>query len=266
VSSTPQPDPLPLERLLSRQALISALALAAAIVLAWAWLVTQPMERMAGMAAMPGMPAMMVPPDPWNPADLFATFTMWALMMVAMMLPSAAPMILLHARIHRGSPAQRTLDNTLFALSYLAVWAGFSVLAAFAQAALVTADLVSATRLSTSQPQLAAGLLLLASVWQLMPSKAACLERCQSPVGFILRYWRPGPAGAIRLGIVHGLYCLGCCWSLMLLLFVGGVMNLAWVALIAMAVFAEKVAPPAWRISRWLAAVLALGAAYVLIA
>ena len=259
-------DTLPLERLLSRPVLISALALAAAIVLAWAWLATRPMASIAGMPEMAGMPGMMIPPEPWSPSYLAANFTMWALMMVAMMLPSAAPMVLLHARIHRGTQAQRMLANTVFALSYLAVWTGFAALAAVAQAALVSAGLVSATRLSLGQPRMAAGLLLLAAVWQLMPTKAACLERCQSPVQFIHRYWRPGPAGAVRLGLIHGLYCVGCCWSLMLLLFVGGVMNLAWVALLALVVFAEKLAPRAWRLSHWLAAAMALGAGYVLIA
>jgi predicted metal-binding membrane protein len=243
--------------------LISALALAAAMALAWAWLAAWEMPIGEPMAGMPGM---MMPPEPWSTGYLAATFAMWALMMVAMMLPSAAPMILLHARIDRGTQAQRTLDNALFALCYLAVWAAFSALAALAQAALVSVRFVSADDLALAAPKLAAGLLVLAAIWQVTSAKAACLERCQSPVQFVMRYWKPGPAGAIRLGLVHGLYCLGCCWSLMLLLFVGGVMNLAWVALLAAVVFAEKLAPPAWHASRWLAAALAAGAAYVLIA
>ena len=191
---------------------------------------------------------------------------MWALMMVAMMLPSAAPMILLHARLDRGTQAQRARDNALFALCYLAVWTGFSVLAVAGQAALIGAGSLSETSLSLGSRVLSAGVLLAAAAWQLTSAKAACLEQCQSPIRFVRRYWRPGPAGAVRLGFVHGLYCLGCCWSLMLLLFVGGVMNLAWVALIAAVVFVEKSAPPSWRLSRWLAAGLAAGAIAVLIA
>jgi predicted metal-binding membrane protein len=218
------------------------------------------------MVEMPGMPGMMMAPEPWSAAYLLPTFTMWSLMMVAMMLPSAALMILLHARIDRGTQAQRTFDNILFATCYLVVWAAFSLLAALAQAALVDAGLVSAAALAVGNRTLVAGLLLLAAVWQLTVQKAACLERCQSPLHFVMRYWRPGPAGAMRLGLIHGLFCVGCCWSLMLLLFVGGVMNLAWVAVLALVVFVEKLAPPAWRISRWIAGALALGAGYVLIA
>jgi predicted metal-binding membrane protein len=264
VSSTPQPEPLPLARLLSRPVLISALALAAAVVLAWLWLLADPMQGM--MAEMPGMPGMTMAPEPWSAAYLTPNFAMWSLMMVAMMLPSAAPMILLHARIDRGTQAQRTFDNLLFAMCYLVVWAVFSLLAALAQAALLDAGLVAEAGLALGNRTLMAGVLLLAAAWQLTAAKAACLERCQSPVHFVMRYWRTGPGGAVRLGLIHGLYCVGCCWSLMLLLFVGGVMNLAWIAVLTLVVFAEKLAPPAWRISRWLAGALALGAGYLLIA
>jgi predicted metal-binding membrane protein len=262
VSSTPRLEALPLQRWLSRPALISAAALAAAVVLAWVWLYAWEMPMGEPMAGMPGM----TPPEPWSPPYLFPTFTMWALMMVAMMLPSAAPMILLHARIDRGTPAARARDNALFALCYLAVWAGFSVLAALAQAGLADSGLVSAANLAVGSERLAGALLVVAALWQLTSAKAACLEQCQSPIRFVMRYWRPGPVGAVRLGLAHGIYCLGCCWSLMLLLFVGGVMNLAWVALLAAVVIAEKAAPPAWRIDRWLAAALALAAVAVLIA
>jgi predicted metal-binding membrane protein len=254
---------LPLHRWLSRPVLISALALGAAVVLAWAWLVAWEMPMSEPMA---GMPEMTMAPEPWSGAYLLPAFTMWALMMVAMMLPSAAPMILLHARIDRGSPAARARDNALFAVCYLLVWAGFSALAAAAQAWLTGSDLVSSATLAVGGKRLSGGLLLIAAVWQLTSAKAACLEQCQSPIRFVMRYWRPGPVGAVRLGLMHGLICLGCCWSLMLLLFVGGVMNLAWVALIAAAVFTEKVAPPAWRVDRWLAVALALSAVAVLIA
>jgi predicted metal-binding membrane protein len=262
VSSTP-PDSLPLQRLLSRPVLISAVALAAAAALAWAWLLAWEMPM---GEPMPGMPEMLMPPEPWSAGYLLPAFAMWALMMVAMMLPSAAPMMLLHARIDRGTPAQRARDQGLFALCYLLVWAAFSALAAVAQAALIDSGVLAAASLALGDRVLAAGLLLAAAAWQLTPAKAACLEQCQSPIQFVLRYWRPGAAGAVRLGLIHGLFCLGCCWGLMLLLFVGGVMNLSWVALLAAVVFAEKLAPPGWRISRWLAAALVAGAAAVLLA
>jgi predicted metal-binding membrane protein len=262
VSSIPPNADLPLQRLLSRPALICAAALTAAIVLAWAWLFAWEMPMGEPMAS---MPEMTTGPEPWSGAYLLAAFAMWALMMVAMMLPSAAPMILLHARIDRGTPAARARDNALFAFCYLLVWAGFSALAAAAQAWLTGSGVVSAT-LAVGGKRLSGVLLLVAAVWQLTSAKAACLEQCQSPIRFVMRFWRPGPAGAMKLGLMHGLFCLGCCWSLMLLLFVGGVMNLAWVALIAAVVFIEKIAPPAWRIDRWLAVALALSAVAVLIA
>jgi predicted metal-binding membrane protein len=125
------------------------------------------------------------------------------------------------------------------------------------QSALVGAGAVSAASLALGDRVLVAALLLLAALWQLTAAKRACLDNCRSPIQFVMRFWRPGAAGAVRLGLRHGLYCLGCCWSLMLLLFVGGVMNLAWVALLASVVFAEKLAPAGWRLERWLAALLA---------
>ena len=234
-------------RVLRHERVLLACAILLLIALGWAFLLHG--MRMDSMAL-----------------SLPALIAMWSLMMVAMMLPSAAPMILLHARIDRGTPVQRARDSALFVATYLAVWSGFAVLAALLQAALVEAGAVSAMSLALGDRVLAAGLLLAAAAWQLSPGKAACLEQCQSPVQFVMRYWQPGAAGAVWLGLRHGLFCLGCCWSLMLLLFVGGVMNLAWVALLAATVFAEKAAPPGWRISRWLAAALAAGAMAVLVA
>jgi predicted metal-binding membrane protein len=179
-------------------------------------------------------------------------------MMVAMMLPSAAPMILLHARIDRARSARRRLLHTmLFASAYLLVWAAFSAVAAIAQAALFATGLLSAANLTLGSRWLAAAMLATAAVYQLGSAKAACLDQCRSPIHFVMRFWKPGAAGAVRLGVVHGLYCLGCCWALMLLLFVGGVMNLAWVAALALMVFVEKLAPAQWHASRWIAAALA---------
>jgi predicted metal-binding membrane protein len=237
--------------------LIAGGAVAAAAVLAWLWLIR--ME--AGMSAMEGMAGHAMPVPPWSGAYLLPAFTMWALMMVAMMLPSAAPMILLHARIDRAErPHQRLMHSLLFILGYLVVWSLFSLAAALAQSALIAAGLISATSLVLGQRALAAGLLLAAATYQLSRAKAACLDQCRSPIYFVMRYARPGAAGALRLGTIHGLYCLGCCWGLMLLLFVGGVMNLAWIALLAALVFVEKVAPTSWHASRWIAAALAAGA------
>lgn len=262
MSSTPLAERTPLRRLLSRPALVSGIAISLGVALAWAWLFAN--AGMGEMSGEPDMAGMSPGPGPLSSGYLLSTFAMWALMMVAMMLPSAAPMILLHARIDRGSDAQRSRDSLLFVLCYLVVWSAFSALAALAQAALVAAGFLS-SRLAAGSHVMSAALLFAAAAWQLTAAKTACLDQCRSPLQFVMRYWKPGVVGAVRLGLRHGLYCLGCCWSLMLLLFVGGVMNLACIAALASIVFIEKIAPPEWRVDRWLAAVLAGGGAYLLV-
>ena len=243
----------PLTSLLSRDSLIVGAALAAAAVLAWLWLLNW---RMDGMA-----------PQPLSAAYLLPAFAMWAIMMVAMMVPSAAPMILLHARIDKAETMRlRAIHSLLFALAYLLVWAAFAAAAAVAQALLVRTGAVSAMGLAIGGRAAAAGLLLIAASYELTAVKRLCLDKCQSPLLFILRYWKPGAVGALRLGIVHGLFCLGCCWALMLLLFVGGLMNLAWVAILGILVLGEKLAPPAWRAERYVAAALFIGAIAALVA
>ncbi|HVM38501.1 MAG TPA: DUF2182 domain-containing protein [Sphingomicrobium sp.] len=242
--------------------LIAGTAVAAAAMLAWLWLVRMD----SAMSGMDGMAGHVMPVAPWSADYLIPAFIMWTLMMVAMMLPSAAPMILLHARIDRSArPRQRLLHSLLFVLAYLVVWTGFSIAAALAQSALIAAGLVSATSLALGDGALAAGLLLAAAAYQLSRAKAACLDQCRSPIHFVMRYMRPGAGGALRLGLAHGFYCLGCCWGLMLLLFVGGVMNLAWIAVLAAVVFIEKAAPPSWHASRWIAAALVAGAIGILL-
>ena len=213
------------------------------------------------------MAGMAMAVEPLSAGYLLPAFAMWAIMMVAMMVPSATPMILLHARIDKA-PMQRTraLHTLLFALAYLLVWTGFSAVAALAQALLVSAGTVSAMALAIGSREIAALLLLGAAAYELTAAKRLCLDKCQSPMMFILNHWKPGAAGAFRIGIAHGLFCLGCCWALMLLLFVGGVMNLAWVALLGIVVLAEKFAPPRWRAERYVAAALAVAAAALLLA
>ena len=252
-SSAPARAQLAFERAVSSGGLIAGAALLVAIVLAWRWLAVSRMGAMDGpaMAAMAGAGS--------SAAYLAQAFAMWAVMMVAMMLPSAAPMILLHARIDRaGSPARRLGHSLAFALAYLFVWTAFAAAAALLQALLVGLGLVSAIGLALGDRAIAAALLAGAALYQLSPVKAACLGRCRSPIHFVLRYWSPSR-------IVHGAFCVGCCWALMLLLFVAGVMKLAWIALLAAIVLAEKTAPPAWRISRAIAGLL-LAAALALLA
>ena len=193
---------------------------------------------------------------PWSAAYLAPAFAMWALMMVAMMLPSALPMILLHARVARhGGGAALPPATVVFALAYLLLWSGYALLAALAQAALVASGAVSAMALALGDRWLAAGLLALAAAYQLSSVKRACLDKCRSPLTFVLRGFRPDRRAALRLGLAHGAYCIGCCWALMALLFVGGAMNLAWVAALGAVVIAEKYGPP------WTAHAIALGLA-----
>ncbi len=193
-------------------------------------------ERMAGMT--------MMTPASWTPGYAVLMFVMWWIMMVAMMLPSAAPMILLFAAINRkqrdiGHPYVAT---SVFALGYLAAWGGFSLVAVMLQWAFERTHLLSST-LAGANVILAGLLLLAAGVYQLTPLKHACLRRCRSPLAFLVTHWRRGPRGALRVGLEHGAYCVGCCWSLMGLLFFGGVMNLYWIVGLALFVFFEKIFP-----------------------
>lgn len=208
------------------------------------WLVAGGVVVVAGLAWLDlwrrarGVMDMAMPEmEPWSAAEFGAILAMWVVMMVAMMLPSAAPMLCLFAGTERG---RRGGTVTAFAGGYVIVWAGFSVAAAALQARLQQAMLLSSD-LATTSTWLGAGLLALAGVYQLTPLKDACLFRCRSPLGFLLSRWREGIDGALLMGLRHGAYCLGCCWALMALLFVGGIMNLAWVAALAVFVLAEKV-------------------------
>lgn len=224
-----------LPRLLLRERVIILLAVTGVTALSWLYLLQlgRSMPDMAGMA-MPMSPR-------WTPAVFALTFAMWAVMMVGMMLPSAAPMILTFAALNRrkARALERLVPTLLFASGYLLVWGGFSLFAALLQWALDRQALLSPT-LTTTNALLGGALFLLAGVYQLTPLKQACLRHCRSPFAFLFNRWRDGWNGALRMGIEHGAYCLGCCWLLMALLFVVGVMNLLWVAAITLFVFGEK--------------------------
>jgi predicted metal-binding membrane protein len=177
---------------------------------------------------------------PWTATDVFFTFTMWAVMMVGMMTGTAAPMLLLFAgaRAARGTRGMPPAVM-MFGLGYTIVWVVFSASAALAQWMLhQTAMLTPA--MAVSNGRLAGGILVAAGAYQLTPVKGACLTRCRSPLGFLMTNWRDG---ALRMGLLHGVYCLGCCWLLMCLLFVVGVMNLVWVAALTAFVLVEKIGP-----------------------
>lgn len=180
---------------------------------------------------------------PWTTADVFFTFAMWVVMMVGMMAGSAMPVLLLFAAAHvRRGVGRAPLIVLTFALGYLAVWVGFSACATLAQWALHHAAVLS-PELGASSPPVGGAILCAAGLYQLTPFKRACLMHCRSPLGFLMTRWRDGAPGALRMGMGHGAYCLGCCWALMCVLFVVGVMNLVWVAVLALFVFLEKIGP-----------------------
>jgi predicted metal-binding membrane protein len=219
------------------------LALLGVTAIAWLYLLTIG-QGMSGMA-MPDMPDMAMPmAAPWTPTVLALTFAMWWVMMVGMMVPSAVPMVLTFATLNRRkrSHGRSVVPTSVFALGYLIAWGVFSIGATAAQWALDRLALLL-PMLAVSSSVLGGVLLILAGLYQFTPLKQACLRTCRSPFAFVLNHWRDGWAGALQMGLEHGGYCLGCCWMLMVLLFVLGVMNLLWVAGIAIFVFAEKIVP-----------------------
>jgi predicted metal-binding membrane protein len=235
----PTPDRSALETLLRRDRALVACGLAAVVALAWLHLLRGAGTEMREMEDM----VMPMAGEPWSAGHAAIMLVMWAAMMMAMMLPSAAPMILLYASIVRRRAHRGALGVTaVFALGYVAVWAAFGIAATMMQWSLDVAALLSPTMRTTSVA-IAGAVLIGAGLYQWTPLKQACLRHCRSPLDFVLTRWREGTRGAFGMGLRHGTYCLGCCWLLMALLFVGGVMNLAWIVGIAAFVLVEKTAP-----------------------
>ncbi len=249
----------PLEAVLRRDRVVVATALAAIIGLAWAyvlWLADD--MKMDGMD-MPGfrmIPAgigIMAPATaPWKAIEFGFVFAMWAVMMVGMMAPSAAPMILMYARVGRQARLERKpfAPAGWFAAGYFVVWTCFSLAATMVQWGFERAALLDSQMASVSNV-LGGTVLVLAGIYQWTPLNDACLAQCQSPISFLMRLggFRTDAAGCVKLGIIHGTYCVGCCWLLMSLLFVGGVMNVLWIAFLALLVLVEKITP----FGRWVA-------------
>lgn len=233
--------------------------------LAWAYLVHLDRHMGSSIEADTMMSKMgMVMNQPWGARDVFFTFAMWAVMMVGMMTPSALPVLLLFAGVH-AQRAERGVAPAvlLFGLGYLAVWLGFSACATVAQWALHQGALLSST-MATSSARAAGAILIAAGAYQLTPLKGGCLTQCQSPLGFLMSNWRDGSSGAVLMGLRHGAFCLGCCWALMGVLFVVGVMNLAWVGVLTIFILVEKIGPAGARVARVGGAVLiALGVVLV---
>ncbi len=256
------------ERIVRREQVIIAFGLAIITALAWYYLLIGAGTGMSTIAMTtwqfpPPRPDMMMTGS-WSAAYWATLLIMWWVMMIAMMVPSAAPMILIYARVFRHGQARGQLPvaivpTAFFAGGYLACWLGFSALATALQFALERLGHIDGMMMWSTKRWLNAGLLLAAGLYQLSPFKMACLNHCRSPADFLSRHWRPGRLGAFRLGFKHGAYCLGCCWALMLLLFAAGIMNLVWIAGLAIIVLLEKFAPAGVSLAP-LTAVLLVGA------
>ncbi|TIS95754.1 MAG: DUF2182 domain-containing protein [Mesorhizobium sp.] len=266
-----------LERLLRRDRVVTIAGVVVLCLLAWLYIVAGaglgmnawemsrlalfPHQQTADVASdmsgmgMSGMDMSATEPRVWGAAVWALMIAMWWVMMVAMMSPSAAPTILLYARVHHHALAQGQIQDKLapsgvFMAGYLLVWLGFSVAAAALHWLLEREAFVSATMMSSQSRWLSGIVLIAAGLYQLSPLKNACLSHCRAPSAFLSRHWRPHALGALRLGALHGAFCVGCCWMLMALLFVGGIMNLVWVAGLAILVLVEKVFPAGQWVGR----------------
>ena len=241
----------------------TAVCLSLAGITAIAWILTA--QLAAGMS-MPTGPMDMTSAMPSARMQLVLVPAMWATMMVGMMVPSAAPMVVAYTDWTRRGPTSGSRPAAIagFLAGYVVIWLGFSVLAAALQVALERAGLLTAMG-ATSRPMLGGAVLVLAGLFQVTPWKESCLRRCRTPVGFLVSEWRDGASGALIMGARHGIYCLGCCWALMTVLFVVGTMQLVWMAVIAGFVLAEKVVPRALRIHYAAAALLVATGAFTLL-
>jgi len=234
-----------------RDRLLISTCIALITALAWAYLIHLDRQMSSSLEHDSMMAEMGMAMDrSWTVVDVFFTFAMWAVMMVGMMTGTAAPVLLLFAAARAGRGERRVpLSVLMFGLGYCTVWVGFSACAAAAQGALHQTAMLSPA-MAASSPRLAGAILITAGAYQLTPWKGACLTQCRSPLGFLMANWRDGHFGALRMGARHGAYCLGCCWALMCVLFVVGVMNLVWVATLTGLVLLEKIGPAGAVVSR----------------
>ena len=255
-----------IEALARRDRYVVIAGLAAIAGLAWLYLFYLVARMDMGGMEMGGMQAAMPMLKPWTATDAILMFVMWAVMMAAMMIPSAAPMILLHAAILKKRDDGTSLagPTSAFTAGYLVVWTVFSAAATTAQWGLEQVALLSPMMVSTSH-YLGGSLLIAAGLYQMTNLKDVCLRYCRSPVQFLSEHWRKGTGGAFRMGLDHGVYCVGCCWALMALLFVGGVMNLLWIAALAGFVLIEKVIPRGAQIGRLTGGLMIAAGAWMII-
>jgi predicted metal-binding membrane protein len=244
------------ESVLRRERTVVAAGLVAIVALAWAFV-----WRGAGlgMSAMDMTALSLFPhlqPDDMGEMDFPwpSVVAMWWVMMIAMMTPSAAPLVLLYgvvARRHEATSRNARLWSLLILAGYLLAWLSFAIAAAAAQMVLQPAGLLSGMMLWSKSALLSATILAVAGLYQFSSLKHACLARCRNPARFLTEHWRPGRLGSLILGAHHGAYCVGCCWTLMALLFVGGVMNLAWIAALTLLVLVEKLSSAGAAVGKW---------------
>ncbi len=263
------------EQLVKSDRVIVVAGLVAIALLAWAYVLAGAGTGTSTVAmttwSFPPAAHMANMPATWDLSYWAIMLVMWWVMMVAMMVPSAAPMILLFARVNRHAQKKGQMDpspvpTAAFAGGYLVAWLAFSVVATTLQWGIEKLGLLHAMMMWSTSAGLTAAFLVAAGVYQLSPLKHVCLDHCRSPALFLSKHWRKGRWGALRMGVDHGLFCVGCCWFLMALLFVGGIMNLVWIAGLAIFVLIEKVAPHGQWFARASGAGFILAGVYVLVA
>ncbi len=254
-----------IESLIKRDRMIVISGVVAVVAIAWGYTIYLAQSN-AVMGMSMGVAAGNV--RSWSGVDFSLMYLMWAVMMVAMMVPSAAPMVLLFATVNRRRKEQSRpfVSTGVFLSGYLVVWAGFALAATLGNWGLHQASLLTSMMGGSSSGYLGGGLLLTAGVFQWSRLKYTCLTHCRSPLSFLMSDWREGAGGAFRMGLQHGKYCLGCCWILMALLFVLGVMNLVWIAALAAFVLAEKVIPAGERVSKITGVLLVAWGAWAVLA
>ncbi|MBS9402627.1 DUF2182 domain-containing protein [Halomonas sp. TRM85114] len=240
-----------MSRIHSHERVLTATALVALTMLAWWHLIMQ--------GSADGMSMSMPASSDWGLQMLGVSVLMWSVMMIAMMLPSAGPMILTYTRVYqkRRANGSALVPTWLFVVGYLTIWVGFAIFAALAQWSLHQSTLLSSA-MGHVGPLLGGSLLIMAGAFQFSGLKQACLGKCRTPLSFLTTEWREGRTGAFTMGLRHGAFCTGCCWALMLLMFVGGVMSLVWMVALAVYLLTEKLLPRADDISRLVGGLLVL--------
>ena len=254
-----------IESLIKRDRIIVIAGVVAVVAIAWGYTIYVAQSN-TGMDMSMSMDSGNV--RDWTSVDFSLMFVMWAVMMVAMMVPSAAPMVLLFATVNRRRQEQSRpfVATGVFLSGYLVIWSVFAFVATLGNWGLHQASLLTSMMGSSSSGYLGGALLVTAGVFQWSQLKYVCLTHCRSPLSFLMSDWKEGTGGAFKMGLLHGRYCLGCCWILMALLFVLGVMNLVWIAALAAFVLAEKVVPGGEKVSRMTGGLLVAWGVWVVLA